>query len=365
MENQSPFVKRNVTYLFLAMICFSNLVSGQSTSGFNPTVQLSSNTNAVFQSQYGTSNGIDTYKYFEYKIPFHATSLTGLISFKSNSTCNNQPYPSTTARIEVNGITSSNDIHSFNSTLSEGTYFYTVRKVCPYGPPPSGLSYCCTQLIAIKVVREPNPNFDLSLSKFCKKNNHTNLFNGYMGININGNYSNAVGIFLKTTHSQSTFIDEAQLTYLSTNANLPNNTITSSFLNINSNGNYTVSLIHRYKNIYNVNFIYAIPNNSYGWTNFNFSKSVKDCMNPMEPIRGKFSLKSFPNPVKDVLFLKIAENENAQSIVIYDFTGTMRKKIKDINSSQIELNLSDLEKGIYLLEITTSTSIYKEKIVKE
>ena len=50
---------------------------------------------------------------------------------------------------------------------------------------------------------------------------------------------------------------------------------------------------------------------------------------------------------------------------IYDFTGTMKKKIKGNNSSQIELNLSDLEKGIYFLEITTSTSTYKEKIVKE
>lgn len=285
MKNKSTHLKMTVKCIYLSLLCFATVSFGQSTPGFNPLVTLSNNTNAIAQNQYGTSNGVDTFKYFEYKIPFHDTMLTGTISISSSSYCYSQGSPTNIlSKIAVNGSTSNNNSFTFSSNLNEGIHYYTVNSVCTGNNPPSNQIICSTRLIAIKVIKEPNPTLTLNLSKFCKTNKNSTLYNGFIGLNVVGSYTNANKLYLKVTNASLNQIDEVLLTNLSTDGTLPNNTVNSAFLDTNLVGNYTVSLIHKYLNIYNNQIQYTIPNNTYGWTNFNFSKNRNDCLNKSIPL---------------------------------------------------------------------------------
>lgn len=285
MKNELTNLKMSIKCIYLSLLCFATVSFGQSTPGFNPSIALSSNTNAIAQAQYGTSDGVSTYKYFEYKIPFHDTMLTGTITISSNSYCYSQGSPTNNlSKIAVNGTISTNNTLTLNSNLSEGIYYYTVKSVCTGNNPPSNQIICSTRLIAIKVIKEPNPTLTLNLSKFCKTNKNSTLYNGFIGLNVVGSYTNANKLYLKVTNTASNFSDEVLLTNLSTDGTLANNSVNSSFLHTNLIGSYTVSLIHKYLNIYNNQIQYTIPNNTYGWTNFNFSKNRNDCLNKSIPL---------------------------------------------------------------------------------
>ena len=63
----------------------------------------------------------------------------------------------------------------------------------------------------------------------------------------------------------------------------------------------------------------------------------------------------FPNPTNDVVQIRLQNsNETLNAIVIYDLIGNIIQKVTQINSDQAQLNVSNLSKGIYLVEITTN-----------
>lgn len=77
-------------------------------------------------------------------------------------------------------------------------------------------------------------------------------------------------------------------------------------------------------------------------------------------------LKLFPNPVKDELALSINKEEKIVSYSIFDNSGNLVKKGNfESKLNEQKLNLSDLNKGIYLINIETDTQSYREKIIKE
>jgi len=77
-------------------------------------------------------------------------------------------------------------------------------------------------------------------------------------------------------------------------------------------------------------------------------------------------LNLYPNPVKDELELTINQDEKLVSYSIFDVTGKIVKEATfSSKSNQQSVNLNDLEKGIYLINIETDKQSYKEKIIKE
>lgn len=73
------------------------------------------------------------------------------------------------------------------------------------------------------------------------------------------------------------------------------------------------------------------------------------------------NFKVYPNPSTDIINIEsdlIFEN---QKVSILDLNGRVVKSVNNKNS----INISNLESGIYLLEIKTEKGIYKQKIVKE
>jgi len=77
-------------------------------------------------------------------------------------------------------------------------------------------------------------------------------------------------------------------------------------------------------------------------------------------------LELFPNPVKDNLTLSINRDEKIISYTIYDNSGFLVKK-EEFKSklNEQEINLNDLRKGFYIINIESDKGSYKDKIIKE
>jgi hypothetical protein len=67
----------------------------------------------------------------------------------------------------------------------------------------------------------------------------------------------------------------------------------------------------------------------------------------------------FPNPINDILSIETSENIKINSTIIYN---TLGKKI--IESTNKQINLSQLSTGIYFISIFTNDGYFHKKIIK-
>ena len=72
----------------------------------------------------------------------------------------------------------------------------------------------------------------------------------------------------------------------------------------------------------------------------------------------KFSL--FPNPTRDNLYITI-DNKQADMISIYNVYGMLEKKICCKN----EIDIAELNSGIYIVEVYSKNTTYRSKFYKE
>ena len=81
------------------------------------------------------------------------------------------------------------------------------------------------------------------------------------------------------------------------------------------------------------------------------------------------SFNAYPNPAKDLLTISFsADKKDVYNIRLMDATGRLvhsNNYSASIGENQFQLNLSDLSKGIYLMELQNGSSIVQKKIVIE
>lgn len=80
-------------------------------------------------------------------------------------------------------------------------------------------------------------------------------------------------------------------------------------------------------------------------------------------VSNKFSIS--PNPVKSMLSISNAENIKVDAILIVDVNGRIIKEVKYSNVSNINMDLSELSSGMYIMNINSDQGIATKKIVKE
>lgn len=89
------------------------------------------------------------------------------------------------------------------------------------------------------------------------------------------------------------------------------------------------------------------------WSNYNTNCSYMSAKDVKKSL-----LRIYPNPVKN--FLNIETEEQFQSLKIYNISGQL------VKSSNLKKNdVSDLEKGNYIIKIKTDKGIYKQKAIKK
>ena len=77
------------------------------------------------------------------------------------------------------------------------------------------------------------------------------------------------------------------------------------------------------------------------------------------------SIKLYPNPATDVIHLSVANRLNLTKIEIIDINGRTIKSISIENITQKEVNISDLNKGLYLINIHSNDGMVTKKIIKQ
>jgi len=75
----------------------------------------------------------------------------------------------------------------------------------------------------------------------------------------------------------------------------------------------------------------------------------------------KESISIYPNPVTDVLTIE-SSSVAIDNIKVYDLRGRLVEKYDGVNN---QINVSHLQKGIYILYIDTAVGVLKKKLVKE
>lgn len=75
-------------------------------------------------------------------------------------------------------------------------------------------------------------------------------------------------------------------------------------------------------------------------------------------------LQVFPNPVKDVLNFKMANNLQVESVELYDMTG---RKVNTVNAKSVkDVNVSNFRKGTYILKVKANDGkVYVQKVLKD
>lgn len=71
----------------------------------------------------------------------------------------------------------------------------------------------------------------------------------------------------------------------------------------------------------------------------------------------------FPNPTQDLLTIKFPVNQTKAEVTIYNFLGQQMFN-KEITSTNNELNIVNIESGMYLLKIETEKGIISKRIIK-
>ena len=77
------------------------------------------------------------------------------------------------------------------------------------------------------------------------------------------------------------------------------------------------------------------------------------------------SISVYPNPVRDLVTLEGSNDSNIQSYQIADLNGRIVKSGDSVNTNSTQVNMSDLQSGVYMMTINSDKGSTVKKIIKE
>lgn len=93
--------------------------------------------------------------------------------------------------------------------------------------------------------------------------------------------------------------------------------------------------------------------------------SYKACLSGITEENLANSISVFPNPAVDNLIIETSNQEKVTAVKVYDVLGKMLINNTVNDTERLELNVSELEKGIYYMEITTASGVAVKKFNKQ
>ncbi|MPL73299.1 hypothetical protein SDC9_19096 [bioreactor metagenome] len=105
----------------------------------------------------------------------------------------------------------------------------------------------------------------------------------------------------------------------------------------------------------------TLPNNSWGWGKVSAYSAVKRAVDliGLDEIKEDLIFDIYPNPAKEVL--NIYTSKEINQIEIFDLLG--RKQIS-IKGNSIQIDISSLKRGVYIVSIDLEGKVLKRKIIK-
>lgn len=78
-----------------------------------------------------------------------------------------------------------------------------------------------------------------------------------------------------------------------------------------------------------------------------------------------YSFTVYPNPARDLVIIEGSNGSNIMSYKIADLNGRVVKSNETINSTEAQINISDLQSGVYMMTINSDNGSAVKKIIKE
>jgi hypothetical protein len=82
------------------------------------------------------------------------------------------------------------------------------------------------------------------------------------------------------------------------------------------------------------------------------------------PADGKIAMSLYPNPVADRLHIIMTDAVSEISVLVFNTRGQVVRTVISAASDVVEVPVSDLSKGVYIVEVKAGTTKYIEKILK-
>lgn len=314
-------------------------------------------------------------------LPFFEPSLTG--SFKITKTgvfsCTSPSFRT----MQVNHQTSGAYLGSNGST---GTNYVTLNVgSLPLGLTPLKISYGCSgstpsvYILKVNVTKLPDPQLNLTISPYCKKN-QDNLYTNYFGYNVSGTVINKQGLQFRVVPDNNNACPSTSRVALFSNFNINSTTNAfapgSSFYDCNFSTGYTLVLEYVYVPVgTNVPEVYTFDDNTYGWHNHRWIKKVTTCMNKLEPEFPEIKLRSaavegeedrfsvYPNPTEGSVQIVVKGYESKiKSVKVFDANYVPLFHTKSSTNGKIDL--SSLKKGMYIISVETEEGVFTEKVFR-
>ncbi len=97
-------------------------------------------------------------------------------------------------------------------------------------------------------------------------------------------------------------------------------------------------------------------------------ENINNQKSTVDDIANTDKIKVFPNPAKDYIFVNTSSNNNIE-ITLYNIEGKAIKVFTDLNyiskTTDIKLDIAEINAGVYLLKVKTEESIHTSKIIIE
>ncbi|WP_264520499.1 T9SS-dependent choice-of-anchor J family protein [Flavobacterium sp. N1994] len=103
----------------------------------------------------------------------------------------------------------------------------------------------------------------------------------------------------------------------------------------------------------------GINSNYIGIDNFSVDRPA---LNSRDFFANNFSLQ--PNPVKDVFNLTAKNNATIDTVSVIDINGRIVKEMKFSNIEAVQINIADLNAGVYFVKVKSELGVGTSKIIK-
>jgi serine protease AprX len=110
-----------------------------------------------------------------------------------------------------------------------------------------------------------------------------------------------------------------------------------------------------------------VPNATYGHGRIDLVAAyemLKSFSHTIEETESLDMIKLFPNPTADMAYLEINSGEEIKNVTVFSSAGKLVSQFKNIRLSHHQLDLSQIQKGIYFVQIQTSSKIFTKKLIK-
>ena len=103
---------------------------------------------------------------------------------------------------------------------------------------------------------------------------------------------------------------------------------------------------------------------SAAFDNYIIRASSADTLLSVEAVTNVAQFSISPNPTTDIVNISSSENINVSDVSVADLNGRIVKQLKFNNISNVQVNLSDLSAGMYMMSVTSDQGIATKKIIK-